>query len=80
MAENSSTTPITGDVSGAFPDGISNINLGPDEDGLNIKLVVAAFTDGATTTLGEGSLVIDPSSGAGKLGVVIAGLIQTVTT
>lgn len=53
---------------------------GVDAAGATVEIVIAPFTDNDATALGEGSLVIDPTAGAGKLGVVIAGHIQTVTT
>jgi hypothetical protein len=56
-------------------------HLGVDSGGTkDVVIRVAAFTDNDATTLGDGSLVIDPTTGSGKLGVVINGNIQTVTT
>lgn len=44
------------------------------------SITVAAFTDADATSLAEGSLVLDPTAAAGKVGVVSNGLIQTLST
>ena len=56
------------------------VRLGLDGDSTDVVIKIAAFTDADATSLGNGSLILDTTSGAGKLGVVINGLIQTVTT